>query len=275
MKHLLKLSLFLLPLFSCDKKVKLKIKNQAREYVVVFGIVTNQATTHSITVGLSENYEAGPGGTNLDAIVKMEYPFGTYAFTNAGNGVYTSQQSLMPNMPYRFSCTYQSKLYSYEVITGGEMPIKSLSLNRQNDERYTLTARIEDFSPVNFILMQLYVGDINANADTVWQTYNERFTNVNPKLKFLAPFVVFADSTGHSVIDVIKNAPLKPNDLVKLEVYNIDHVTGGYLNRLTTPDNYLYDPLSLAPPLNYFAFSNEALGVVVPAMVTKKIIKVP
>ena len=73
---------------------------------------------------------------------------------------------------------------------------------------------------------------------------------------------------------ILSNGFFTKNDVLKIEVFVIDQNTANYLELLNKNNNNLYDPLSIAPPFNHFAFSNKALGIIIAAMKSKAIIKI-
>lgn len=274
-KHHSLVVIIALTFFSCEKKIKLDIKDQAVKYPVIFGIVTNDVDNNFVTVSTSENYSNSGSPENVMANLEILSSGRREAFIKSGVNSYKLNTALTPYQEYTFNCTMGSVLHSYKTLVANAVTIDSIYCIKQTDNSYNVTASFYSYDYFFSSLTQLYVGKINAgSADTTWEKYNDHYPGASSKIDFFRPNIILPDSMGACSTVILSNGFFTKNDVLKIEVFVIDQNTANYIELLNKNNNNLYDPLSIAPPFNHFAFSNKALGIIIAAMKSKAITKI-
>lgn len=272
---------FLASLVSCEKKVDIKVKEQAREYPVIFGIVSNDTTENLVTVSFTESFSGKKTGKAPIVSLKMQSFFGgdmltEDAFIKTGSNSYKLNTTLVPFNTYNFVCTYNSVNYEYSTATGVPVEMDSVLCIKQPGGNYNLYASCLSYNGMLSLLVQVKTGTIvsdQSKTDTIWKNYNERFPQAFPKISFTNPHILLSDTNGVYFFEVLTNCPFTDDELIKIELYSIDPQAASYLDNLKVSVSSIYDPLAISPPLNSFVFSNKALGIIVPAFKRVKIFK--
>lgn len=267
--------IFILVFLSCEKKLKLEIKDQAIKYPVIYGIITNDVDNNLVTVSSSRNYTHKESPEIVTANLEMQNSLRNDTFIKNGVNSYKLNTALTPYQEYTFNCTVNSVLHSYKALVANAVAIDSIHCVKQTNNNYNVTASFYSYDYFFSTLSQLYVGKINAgSADTIWEKYNDHYPGSSSKIDFFHPTIILPDSTGLCSNAILRNGLFSKNDVIKIEIFVIDQNTANYLELLNKNNNNLYDPLSIAPPFNHFAFSNKALGIIIAAMKSKAIFKI-
>lgn len=261
--------------FSCEKKINLEIKNQAIKYPVIFGIITNDVDNNLVTVTSSRNYSNKESTEIVTANLEVLNSLRNDTFTKSGANSYKLDAALTPYQEYTFNCTIGSVIHSYKALVANAVTMDSIYCMKQTDNSYNITAYFYSYDYFFSTLAQLYIGKINSvSADTTWEKYNDHYPGAGSKIDFFHPTFILPDSNGLCSNVILNNGFFSKNDVIKIELFVIDQNTANYLELLNENNNNLYDPLSVAPPFNHFAFSNKALGIIIAAMKSKAIIKI-
>jgi hypothetical protein len=280
-RHIIKCLLLLVLLAAgaaCVKKVDLRLGDQAREYPVIFGILSDDPSDNTVTVSLSESFSGKNSGRVPEISLKVESWLGGETFQKTGDRTYSLTTPILPFIAYKFTCIINEAEYELETTTPLPIWMDSVRLIRQPDGNMKIGASLLSFGFVNFILAQVKIGDIRGtgqNADTLWQTYNERFPEATDKVRFFSPLMVYSDTMGRASFDIIPNCSLPPGVLVRVELYAIDINAAAYLEKLQSTEATVFDPVSISPPLTEYMFSNKGLGIIVTAVKSSKVRLVP